>query len=302
MASEESAELSVTVPRELRDWLDRQADDRNVDRDVMIRRLVESYYAVDQIENGDSPDAVVEALLQPNDEMPDAVEERLDEIDEEYMNLIEDVRERVIQVKREVDEKASTDHDHADLAERLESLAAETDRLTDDIDDIETRSEELETRIDTGFENYEDVLEYLTDTTDELQERTDLLARAVVDVRDEVRRLAAESARRTEAESLQLAANRLGIRTADCGHCETEVDIALLNAPECPHCASTFNDVDEKRGFFDSATLVTGQPPALGGGVETDLDSSLDELVTESDGGAERDGTGSLGVDRGDQS
>jgi len=239
-------------------------------------------------------------LVEGDDEVPEAVEERLDSIDEEYMSLIEDVRERVIQVKREVDEKAPANHDHMDITERLEDLTAETDRIADDVDDIETRADELESRIDAGFENYEDVLEYLTDTTDELQERTELLARAVLDVQEEVRRLANKSARRAEAESLQLAANRLGVRTADCGHCGTEVDVALLNLPECPHCATAFSDVEEKRGFFDTATLVTGQPPALGGTVETDLDSSLDDLVTDSDEGTERDGTGSLGVDRGD--
>ncbi|WP_135535801.1 hypothetical protein [Halostella pelagica] len=302
MSSEESGELSVSVPRELREWLDRQADERAQSPDDVIRQFIESYYAVDQMENGDSPDAVVEELVNADDGVSDAVEERLDEIDDRYMDLIEDVRERVIQVKREADGKAPADHDHPDVLDRLDGLDAETERLVDDIAAVETHLEDLDDRLDAGFANYEDVLEYLTDTTDELQERTDLMARAVVDVRDEVRQLAGESERRAEAESLQVAANRLGVRTADCDHCGSEVDIALLTAPECPHCANTFSDVEGKRRFFDSATLVTGQPPALSGSVEPDLDSSLDDMVTDGDGVGERDGTGSLGVDRGDRS
>ena len=44
---------------------------------------------------------------------------------------------------------------------------------------------------------------------------------------------------------------------------------------------------------------MTGDPPALEGRVETDLDSSLDDLVTGDDDRGEPDGTGSLGVDGG---
>ena len=297
MASEESGDLTVTVPPEVREWLDSQAADRDAaDREAVLRQLVESYYAVDEMENGDR--VRVTQRVDP-DEVPDAVEERLDEIDDEFMDLIEDVRERVIQVKREADGKAPADHDHPDLASRLDGATATTDRLSEEVAELEDRIDDVDRQVEAGFENYEDVLEYLTDTADDLQERTDLLAQAVVDVRREVRRLAGETATRSEAESLKRAANRSGISTAACDHCGTDVDLALLTAPECPHCASTFNDVEPKRGFLGSATLVTGDPPALGGRVETDLDSSLDDLVTDDDDRGEPDGTGSLGVDGG---
>ena len=298
MASEESGDLTVTVPPEVREWLDSQAaGGETADREAVLRQLVESYYAVDRMENGDR-DRVAERVAP--DAVPEAVEERLDEIDDEFMELIEDVRERVIQVKREADGKAPADHDHPDLTSRLDSATATADRLTAEIEELEDRLDDVDRRVEAGFENYEDVLEYLTDATDDLQERTDHLARAVVDVRREVRRLAGEAATRSETDSLKRAADRSGIRTASCDHCDADVDIALLTAPECPHCASTFNDVEPKRGFLGSATLVTGDPPALEGRVESDLDSSLDDLVTDGDERAEPDGTGSLGVDGGD--
>ncbi|WP_193569273.1 MULTISPECIES: hypothetical protein [Halostella] len=297
MASEESGELSVTVPPEVREWLDNQAAGGGADRETVLRRLVESHYAVERMENGDR--AHVAEHVDP-DGVPAAVEERLDEIDDEFMDLIEDVRERVIQVKREADAKAPADHGHPDLASRVDGAAATADRLADEVDRLKDRVDEVDRRVEAGFENYEDVLEYLTDATDDLQERTDLLARAVVDVRREVRRLAGEAATRSEADSLKRAANRSGVRTASCGDCDAEVDVALLTAPKCPHCASTFNDVEPKRGIFGSATLATGDPPALEGRVETDLDSSLDDLVTGGDDRGEPDGTGSHGVDGGD--
>jgi len=300
MASEETGELSVTVPRDVSEWLDRRAAEQDTDRGTVLRRLLESAHAVDQLDGDGSPEAVAERLVAPDDEVPPAVEERLDDLDDEFTALVEDVRERVIQVKREADGKAPADHDHPPIDGRLDDADAAIDRIDDAVDDLDDRVDEVDRRLSAGFENYEDVLEYLTDATDDLQDRTDLLARAIVDVRTEVRRLAGESARRAEAESLQLAANRAGVRTADCEHCGAEVDIAMLSAPECPECGTTFSDVEPKRGFLGSSTLVTGDPPALASGAEPDLDEALDDLVTEDDGRSAPEGTGRLGVDGGE--
>jgi len=300
MASEETGELSVTVPRDVDEWLDRRAAEQDTDRGTVLRRLLESAHAVDQLDGDGSPAAVADRVLAPEDEVSPAVEERIDDLDDRFTELVEDVRERVIQVKQEADGKASADHGHPSLDGRLDDADAAADRLNDAVDDLDERIAEVDRRLDAGFENYEDVLKYLTDVSDDLQDRTDLLARAVVDVREEVRRLGGESARRAEAEALQLAANRSGIRVADCEHCGTEVDVALLTAPTCPHCASTFSDVEPKRGFLGTSTLLTGEPPALTSGGEPDLDGSLDDLVADEDGPSPPDGSGRLGVDGGE--
>ncbi|WP_135821063.1 hypothetical protein [Halostella litorea] len=300
MASEETGELSVTVPRDVNEWLERRAADEDTDKGTVLRRLLEAAHAVEQLDDG-SPEAVARQLIAPDDEVPPVVERRIDDLDDRFTGLIEDVRERVIQVKREADGKAPADHDHPSLDERVDAADAATDRLDEAVDDLDERVDGLDRRLDAGFENYEDVLEYLTDATDDLQDRTDLLARAVVDVREEVRRLAGESGRRAEAEALQLAANRSGVRVADCEDCGAEVDVALLSAPRCPHCASTFNDVRPKQGFLGSPTLLTGEPPALESGSESDLDGSLDDLVADEDGPSPPDGSGRLGVDGGEE-
>lgn len=306
MASEEQGELADALDPQLRDWLDERAAELDTSREAVLGRIVAAVRALDA--DGEPSDGT----------LPAPYERRFEELDAEFTELLEDVRERVIQVKRETDRKAPADHDHEDLAERLATLSDRLDDVEADlsavegdaeqvatlservdevaadlteqaaaVDEVESELAAVDDRVDEGFENYEDVLEYLTDTTDELERRLDVLARAVVDVRGEVRRLGGQSAARAEAERLKLAANRSGVRSAACADCGASVDIALLTRPECPQCASSFSDVEPKQGLFGSHTLTTGEPPALRAADEADLDDELDDLVGTAEGDAE---------------
>lgn len=260
MASEEHEE--VTLSRDLREWLDEQAAAQDTDRETVLARVLSAHR---EVATGD-PD------------LDTVAREDLAETREEFTDLLEDVRKRVIQVKRETDAKTPTD-DHEALAADLEGAEAELDDLADDVERLAASVDAVEADLESGFENFEDVLEYLTDRTETLGERVDTLAQAVVDARSELRRLGADAAARAEADRLKLAASQHGIAAANCEACDSHVDIGLLTEAECPHCATAFDGVEPKDGFFGSHTLTTGEPPALEGTQETKLDSSLDDLV-----------------------
>jgi len=55
----------------------------------------------------------------------------------------------------------------------------------------------------------------------------------------------------------------------------------MLTTPECPHCASQFTDVSPGTRFLKPNVIETGDPPALTGGGETDLDAELEEIVDD---------------------
>jgi chromosome segregation ATPase len=283
MASEEHVDVSVRLPPDLEEWLTEQATERNRSREDVVRELVAAYRSVtggedatDLLTADDAEELVEEDALEAYVERA-AFEDALDDRRDEFEALLDDVRKRVVQVKREADSKAAADHDHDALENRVDALAADVTSASEAVEAVE---EELA----AGFENFEDVLEYLTETTDELEGKTGKLARVLVDVRSEVKRLRVQESRRAEAEALQLAANREGVRTAKCGECESPVDISLLSAPECPHCASTFSDVEKRSGLFSSNRLVTGDPPALPEGQDADLSEELaEELVEEAE-------------------
>lgn len=217
------------------------------------------------------------------EEVEAALEGLQDELDEK----VDDVRDRVIQVKRETDAKAAADHDHAALEERVDRLDGQLDALGRDyvdvdaaVDDVEERLDVLEGRMEAGFSNFEEVLEYLLDAADDADAKRDTLARAVLDLRRRVDRLASSATRRDAADRLRASAHEHGVTSADCESCGRTVHLAMLTAPECPHCAAGFTEVEPRTGFFRSSVLHTGSRPALEGAVQEeapDVSSLLEE-------------------------
>ena len=283
MASEEHVDLSVQLPPELGEWLHDQASEQDVPPEALLEQLLSAYRTVSAANEDDVYD--LSSLLE---DRSGELDERLEARREEYTDLIQDVRERVIQVKREADGKAPADHSHEELLARLDELSAtveQVDGVQDDVDDIEEAVAELSSELDAGFDNYETILRYLSDTTEDLDSKLTKLARLTVDLREEVLRLAAAEARRSSVDTLKLAANREGVERAKCEECSSTVRIGLLTEPACPHCASSFTDVQASDSFgpFGSNRLLTGEAPALPEGADPDLDEEIDESFFEDD-------------------
>jgi prefoldin subunit 5 len=258
MASEPVEEL----PDDLEAWVAERAAADGTSRADVVRRLMAAHRLLDE-----QPDRLDEAAASDADGDPAAVgpEEvvsnslaaEIDDLDARVDDLtdrvggvetdldekITDVRQRVIQVKREADAKAPTEHDHP----------------------------ELERRVNEGFENYEEVLEYLTERTDDLANdagdrgaKLRTVANAVVDLRKRVTAIENIAEERAAVAALRESANRQGIVEAACGSCGESVRLGLLDEPACPHCESPFDGV-EPGGWFRSARLTVGDVPALEG-------------------------------------
>jgi chromosome segregation ATPase len=274
--SAEDRAASGPIPEATALWLDERAADLGLSREEFVRRLVAAYHAVAE---RDEPPAAAEDV--------DALEEEVADLDRELDEKIRDVRQRVIQVKQETDGKAPEGHDHPDLREKAVAAATRAERVerdiaevASDVEALDDRLADVEARVDAGFENYEEVLEYLTETTDDLSGKLDTLARAVVEMRTAARTLAGRAEARAAVDELKAEANRLGVRSAACGECDESVDVALLTEPACPACASTFSDVEPKQRLFGSPTLVVGDLPALEPGDHPGIDA---ETLLEGD-------------------
>jgi DNA repair exonuclease SbcCD ATPase subunit len=242
---------------DLDDWLDARADELGTDRERLLARLV----AAQRLALSETD----ERLAGRSD-----LESRVSALEEDLDEKIADVRERVVQIKRETDGKAPADHDHPDLADRLDGLAAEVETLRSEYDDLRASHErlrgdhgDLREDLDTGFENYELILDDLDSDTTDLAAKADTLARVALGLRDRIASLEGESAVRSAVADLQHEANRAGVSSAKCEDCGSSVHVGLLGAPTCPHCEATFDGVSPARGFFGSATLTTGERPAL---------------------------------------
>ena len=280
MASDDAgdARVSTTVEDPLQEWLDEEAEQLGVSRAELLRRMFVAYRTV--AEEGE--EVALDAATSLDGPHPEELDARLDELEVDVEQKIEDVRERVVQVKREADGKAPADHDHPELREQAEGAAGKLAELRAELNSIQESLAEVREDLDAGFENYEEVLSYLTDATDDVEQKLTVLAGAVVDLRTRTATVAARESARRAADALTRQANELGVRTARCEECSIRVDLALLARPECPHCASAFTNV-EPGGWFRPATLVVGDVPALEG-AEVDLDDELEAMVDDEEG------------------
>ena len=208
----------------------------------------------------------------------EAIESRLEGLNGDVDEKIEDVRDRIVQVKREADEKAPIGHTHEELRNDIAAVETTVETVEKAIETIGESVESVHTRLDQGFENYEEILEYLVDTTDDLSEKTSSLASALIALKGSHRTVRAREQQRLRTAELKDTANRAGVTEATCDSCGKTVSISLLTEPACPFCSSSISGVTAKQGFFGSATLETGSPPALEEG-EEDRSDGLDDIV-----------------------
>lgn len=262
-----SDEPPMELPDPVSTWLKQVADEEGISEEELLGRLVDG--ARPAIDEG--------TLNQQLTDLESSLQSRIDEVDAEFQTKLEDVRNRVIQVKRETDSKAPGDHRHESLQQRVETLGSKLETL-------EATLDETSDRFDQGFENYEDILEYLTETADEFDRKLDALANAVVDLRDQFESFNRYHARQQILDQLTATANRLGIQQAACDSCDNSVDIGLLVEPRCPYCEEPFADVERGRRFIGTNNLITGTQRALEGEVmeeQVDLEARFEGINEE---------------------
>ena len=274
MASEPTEEGVVTVDLSdgLDEWLDQRASELGVSREELIMQLLASYRATIELEGeaplssvvdvdvgsalvqqlGDRLDATVAATVDERlPDMADAVESRIDgrfeEVEADFQEKIDDVRQRVIQLKRELDTKAAADHDHEALS-NVEDLQWEVGKLTEAVDTLRSDLEDHRSEVDGDLS---DLGAQLEDTEDRLKR----VAWVVSDLRSDT---GSRDAHQQAVDRIKRAAAQEGVSTAACENCDESVDISLLTDPQCPHCESTVSDVRPDGGILrKKARLVT---------------------------------------------
>jgi len=264
------------------------ADETGVDREELLKRAIVAL-------------ADEEGIDVPDREEVAAIESRLDALDADVDEKVEDLRERFVELYRDLEAKAPADHAHAETAERLDALAADLDRTAERLDDLEaeaaarsTVDEAVEGRVgdlDDRLAGVEERVDDLADPengvdaddVDELDDKLSRVASAVVRVRRRLEAAERDRADRERLDALTATANRNGVRKAACTDCGETVDIGLLTAPECPHCGEGFAELEPNPGFLGTSRLVVGEQPALDG----DVDDATGDVSTR-DGGGDR--------------
>jgi DNA repair exonuclease SbcCD ATPase subunit len=274
MASESSSErtLSVSLPADLEEWLDEQATAAEVDREELLVQLLTTYRQTAE-ESADAlevdshdieeavrtqlddqldarieqavADVVTDQLSEATNSVQRQLSNRIDTVESEFDEKITDVRERVIQVKKEADSKAPAEHSHDEL-EAVPELEAT-------VTELQTELDELRTEFDEQVPDHDEALADAEGRLDEMQDRLQTVAWVVSDLRE-----AQESGGGLQAvERIKRAAAKADIERANCENCGEGVTLALLTDPECPHCSATVTNVEPASGWFGNPKLLT---------------------------------------------
>jgi methyl-accepting chemotaxis protein len=267
MATEppDGTDVSVSLPPPLEEWVDERAAALGVDRAELLVQVVGAYRATADL-GDDGPlggdgdlderiESTVRTELQDHEADVSAVEDRIDAIEDDIEDDLESLRNRVLQLRDAVRNRAKTDHTHEEFAryaDRLDAVATDVADLGDEVSDLDDEVADARSKLNT-------------------------LARLVLEIRRDGRETTAE--RRRQLEQLRTTANRLGVTEASCHGCEGTVSIPLLTEPSCPHCEAALRDLTTTGIIFTRAVL-TGPEPAAADGPDS-------EEATPGDGGTD---------------
>jgi len=264
MATESAGdlELSVTLSPPLAEWLEERSDSLGTDPGTLLRELLETHRKAVDSDAAPDPDALVADILDRRLEDRDrALEDRIEGLDGRIDGIeatlerdVEDVRNRVLQLRDGLEGRAPADHSHEDLSGRLDSVEATVAELSDRLEaleaDGETRRERLE-GIETRLE--------------EVDGKLDALAGAVVAGQ---RRRATEADREAEFAALRRDANEAGVTEGECAGCGESVRIDLLTEAACPFCERRLSGIDRPDSvlrWFGTPTLAVADTDAAAG-------------------------------------
>lgn len=243
----ESGTIDENLEAQLEEAIVNHLDDALEDR---IEATVSSLLA-DSLEDRISQEVeetLDEAVTAQISEATNAVQtqlgNRIDAVESEYKENLQDVRQRVIQVKKDTDKKAPADHTHEELREVAELGAT--------VSDLEEDLATLRTEYDETVPDHEERLADIESRLEEVDQRLQTVAWVVSDLRE-----AHESGGGLEAvDRIKRAAAKADIERANCENCGEGVQLSLLTEPECPHCSATVSNVEPSSGWFSKPKLL----------------------------------------------
>ncbi|WP_254840387.1 hypothetical protein [Natronomonas marina] len=245
--SADGPETTVSLPAPLEEWVDERAASLGVDREELLVQVLSAYRATADLD-GDVEGATgstdvseriqteVEAQLRERDGEISTVDGRIDSLEADLEEDLESLRNRVLQLRDAVRNRAKTDHSHEELArlsDRLDEVATGVADLSEAVDEVESDLADADAKLDT-------------------------LARVVLRLRNDSSGRSPES--RRHLERLRETANRRGVSEASCDACGESVSIPLLTEAACPHCDAALRDITTTGIIFSRAKLTGPEP------------------------------------------
>ncbi|MFQ3319115.1 MAG: chromosome segregation ATPase [Natronomonas sp.] len=244
--SAEGAELSVTVPPPLDEWLDERAETLGADRQELIVQLLSAYRAAADLDDtvamfgGEDIEQRIDESLEERLESLDTgdTEAEIKDLETKVDDSVDDLRNRILQLRDGMKNRAKKDHSHREfeqIGERIDGLSESLDAVGSDIADLS------------------DDIEATDDRLDDVESKLTQLAQAVVALRRQAG--ASNSLDAEHLDHIRRAANERGVSKGECVECGHNVQLGLLTEPACPACGTAFRDIE-----FPSSVLGSFDP------------------------------------------
>lgn len=168
---------------------------------------------------------------------------------------------------RELEEEQSRlQEELAEVRGRVSQLEDSQKGLSRELSGLRANQEGLEGMVDEEFDGIERLFQHLIDKTENLEYRLG----AVSDTHsDDMETIDEYIERERRLSELKAEAQEKKIERAVCDDCETTIDIALLDKPQCPSCDRSVTGL-KRSGWlpFSTHKFSTGPPPrtTMGGG------------------------------------
>ena len=158
----------------------------------------------------------------------------------DFESKIEDVQEKVIVLKKEVDTKSDQQHEHEEYVE--------AGTLEDDIQQVETELKELIESLDEmNKETHSDFSEKLDKLAHNLLSNKERLENLERDLKNRCRR-------KEKMDKILSDARDIGTNRGVCDSCSGKIHVGRLRKPECPYCSSEIHGMRSRMLFSDVFT------------------------------------------------
>lgn len=167
--------------------------------------------------------------------------DRLEELESRHESDIEDIRERVVQIARMVNNSGKQ----------------QQEEILDQLDDVESELSDVQDSISQNDDMIDDLgyrLDRMRNKNEEFERKLDRLAESHLELKDEVEeKLSDISKTERRMERLTKMAQRKKIMKARCESCSGTVLIPYLNECKCSNCG---RDISEIRNRFLRPPLI----------------------------------------------
>lgn len=219
--------------------------DSNEDLEEIMDRISETELFQEDFKKIDSDIEELTDRSKQNTEKINELKRNVKDLEEQHNEHIEDIRGRVVQVAKMIQERSKEDHSHPEIESQVEKIISH-------MEELESKSKELESTVDTLSRNVEDFREDHND----LYDKATRLASAHLTLRDEFDSdLNNRNEFSEELFNLREIAQDKKITEAKCEDCSELIMIPYLNENECPECNSKFISIEGR--FLRSDILVT---------------------------------------------